>query len=166
MMRGRILPLSLAVGFFLALVFSGALLIPPLSAQAIMGQGAIGQSNQPLSGQDRDQPEDGVKTITIARAMDKVTARITELELPEDEPVEFGSLIITSRHCQSRPPEEQPETFAFLEIDEMIDDNRNRLFTGWMMASSPGLHALEHPVYDVWVMACKTLSPDNPSGSE
>lgn len=105
-------------------------------------------------------------TITIARALDKVTARITELELPQDQEVQFGSLLITARHCQSRPPEEPPETFAFLEIEEQHDQERRRLFTGWMLASSPGLHALEHPVYDVWVIACKTSEPISPSGME
>ncbi|MBB4210528.1 DUF2155 domain-containing protein [Rhodothalassium salexigens] len=105
------------------------------------------------------------ETVTIARALDKVTAEITELRLPEDRTVVFGSLAITARHCKSTPPTEAPETYAFLQIDEIVGDTvdrradepaSQRLFSGWMMASSPALNALEHPVYDVWVLDCET----------
>ncbi len=117
--------------------------------------------------EDQDNRETGLfsQTVTVARALDKVTARITELELPEGEEVRFGSLLITARHCESRPPEEPPETFAFLEIDDVYDDNRRRIFSGWMMASSPALNALEHPVYDVWVIACKIKEPSESAGN-
>ncbi len=104
------------------------------------------------------------RTVTIARALDKITARITELELPADEEVPFGSLVITARYCYSRPPEEPPETFAFLQIDEVRDGERARVFSGWMLASSPALHGLEHPVYDVWVIGCKAAAPESEHG--
>lgn len=106
-------------------------------------------------------------TITIIRALDKITARITEVELPEGMEIRFGALAIRARTCKSRPPEEQPETFAFLEIDDVKkDDERVRLFNGWMLASSPALNPLEHPVYDVWVISCKTVSADETSPKE
>ncbi|MCK5042365.1 MAG: DUF2155 domain-containing protein, partial [Sphingomonadales bacterium] len=96
-----------------------------------------------------------VHNITTVRALDKITAHITELELPQGEVVSFGTLRITARTCSSRPPEEEPETFAFLEIDDLQrDDELVRVFTGWMMASSPALNALEHSVYDIWVISC------------
>jgi len=101
-----------------------------------------------------DDPRD---TLTVVRALDKITARLTTLRLPEDEPIEFGTLVITARHCYSRPPEETPETFAFLQVEDVQDAERERIFSGWMMASSPALHALEHPVYDVWVIGCEPL---------
>lgn len=109
--------------------------------------------------------------VAVARALDKVTARSTELELPIGKPVRFGTLAITARACRSRPPEEPPETFAFLEIDDMPPDgpantSGKRVFTGWMMASSPALNALEHPVYDVWVLSCRTVAPDADEPSE
>lgn len=114
-------------------------------------------------------PVDDERThaVTVMRGLDKITAEITELELPAGEPVQFGSLSITARACWSRPPEEPPETYAFLEIDDTAkagDDKR--IFTGWMMASSPALNSLEHPIYDVWVINCKTAEPDASSGSE
>ena len=103
-------------------------------------------------------------TITLIRALDKITARITEVELPEGKEIRFGALAIRARTCKSRPPEEQPETFAYLEIDDVKrGDERVRLFNGWMLASSPALNPLEHPVYDVWVISCKTVSADETS---
>lgn len=125
-----------------------------LSASATSEAQRIGRRNF----DDVAAPTDTPATVTIARALDKVTARITELELPSDRPVIFGSLEITARHCYSRPPEETPESFAFLEVDELLDNERKRIFTGWMLASSPALHALEHPIYDVWIVGCRTVN--------
>lgn len=106
-------------------------------------------------------------TTTKVRALDKITARVIELDLPEDIEVRFGTLAIRARTCRSRPPEEPPETFAFLEIDDVkMNEERERIFSGWMMASSPALNALEHPVYDVWVIACKRSSAGASSARE
>lgn len=108
-----------------------------------------------------------LSTITRVRALDKITARVIELDLPQDTEVRFGTLAIRARTCRSRPPEEPPETFAFLEIDDVkTNQEYERIFAGWMMASSPALNALEHPVYDVWVIACRSSSPEASSASE
>lgn len=112
---------------------------------------------------DAARSEDATGRIAILRALDKVTARTVDLEVPVDEPVRFGTLIVTVRYCRTRPPEEPPETFAFLEIDEEPDSRAAvRLFTGWMIASSPALNPLEHPVYDVWVVGCRHPAPPEP----
>ena len=106
-------------------------------------------------------------TVTRVRALDKITARVTELDLPQDPEVRFGTLAIRARTCRSRPPEEPPETFAYLEIDDVkMNQDHEPVFAGWMMASSPALNALEHPVYDVWVIACSRSSADASSASE
>jgi hypothetical protein len=106
-------------------------------------------------------------SITHVRALDKITAAITELDLPADQAVRFGTLSITARSCRTRPPEEPPETFAFLEIDEVKRDGTStRIFSGWMMASSPALNALEHAVYDVWVMSCTIVEAGASAGNE
>lgn len=105
--------------------------------------------------------------VLVLRGLDKVTARIEEIEVPLNEPVAFGSLTITARYCRSRPPEEQPETFAFLEIDNQpANGEPERVFTGWMVASSPALNALEHPVYDVWVLSCRMRDGSEFTGTE
>ena len=107
------------------------------------------------------------QSVVVLQGLDKVTARISAFEAPIDEPVRFGSLEITARYCAKRPPEEPPETTAFLEIrDIKADEPPVKLFIGWMFASSPALSALEHAVYDVWVIDCKTSTPVIRSGSE
>ena len=96
------------------------------------------------------------------RALDKITARITEVELPVGDEKKFGTLIIKARYCRSRPPQETPESYAYLEIDDVtVGGERERIFDGWMLASSPAVSALEHPVYDVWVIGCKTVAPSD-----
>lgn len=97
--------------------------------------------------------------VAILQGLDKVTARISSIEAPIGTEVAFGTLRIVVRQCAKKPPEEPPETTAFLEIDEVPRGERPiRLFSGWMFASSPALSSLEHPVYDVWVTDCKTPS--------
>jgi hypothetical protein len=99
------------------------------------------------------------REIAVLQGLDKVTARISTFDAPVDEPVRFGSLEITARSCQKRPPEETPESAAFLEIrDIKPGEAPTVVFTGWMFASSPALNAIEHPVYDVWVVDCKNES--------
>lgn len=97
----------------------------------------------------------GERQLAVLQALDKVTARVSRLEAPLDRTIRFGTLDITVRACHRAPPEEPPESVAFLEIDESHAGlSAERLYTGWMFASSPGLAALEHPVYDIWVLAC------------
>ena len=98
--------------------------------------------------------------IVSLRALDKITARITEIELTLGEEAKFGTLTIRANYCRTRPPIQPPETFAFLEIDDLKRTGKQeRVFEGWMVASSPSLNALEHAVYDVWVINCKAISP-------
>jgi hypothetical protein len=104
--------------------------------------------------------------------LDKITGRIITFDVAIDETVQFGTLQITPRVCLTRPQTEAPLTEGFVEVDE-IDAGRpdavktaKRIFSGWMFAASPGLHGVEHPVYDVWLKDCKggtevTASPAN-----
>jgi hypothetical protein len=101
--------------------------------------------------------------VAVLQGLDKVTARIEVLELPLDQEVRFGSLLIRARACYETPPTEPPESAAFLEIDDVgadtgTDESRAAAFVGWMFASTPGISALEHPVYDVWVIDCREPS--------
>ncbi len=102
----------------------------------------------------------------MLQGLDKVTARISTIDAPIDERIRFGTLSIVVRHCRKTPPEEPPETTAFLEIDDIKRGEQPvRLFSGWMFASSPALSALEHPVYDVWVIGCNKRSTSDGSSS-
>ena len=91
--------------------------------------------------------------------IDKITGRIITFDVYIDETVQFGALQVTPRVCYSRPETEQPKTDSFVEVDEITLDRKiRRIFTGWMFAESPGLNAVEHAVYDVWLKACKQKS--------
>jgi len=105
--------------------------------------------------------------IAVFAALDKVTGRISHLEIPINQTVQFGALKVTPRVCYTRPPTEPPDTASFIEVDEIkLNGEVERIFTGWMFAESPGLHAVEHPVFDVWLTSCKTNEPVTPAGSE
>ena len=96
----------------------------------------------------------------VLRALDKVTATTEDYTVEIGNTLKYGSLEIVARHCEKRPPEEIPETYAFLQIFDARTDGKGedtekaKLFSGWMMASSPALSSLEHPVYDIWVLDC------------
>ena len=95
--------------------------------------------------------------IAVFAALNKITARISHLEIPLNSEVEFGALTIIPRACNTRPPTEPPSTTSFIEVQETkLDGSKRRLFTGWVFAENPGVHAVEHPVFDVWLTSCKT----------
>ena len=108
------------------------------------------------------------ETVAVLQGLDKTTARISKFEAPLDKSVRFGELVITVRACLKHPPEEEPESAAFLQIDELRQGERNavisrRVFSGWMFASSPALSALENSIYDVGVLDCRSESTAAPS---
>lgn len=118
--------------------------------------------------------------VAVFSGLDKTTARVTSFEAKVDEPAYFGSLEVLVRACDKKPPEEPPRTAAYVEIRQierpaepegeaaapMAPSSAAPVFQGWMYAESPGLNALEHPVYDIWVTDCKTSSGPASSGSE
>ena len=101
----------------------------------------------------------------VFSGLDKITGRIISFDVAINETVQFGALQVTPRVCYSRPPTETPNTDAFVEVDEVtLQGEIKRIFTGWMFAASPGLHAVEHPIYDVWITDCK--GGQNPNVAE
>jgi hypothetical protein len=106
-------------------------------------------------------------SVAIFAALDKVTAKISRLEVPLGQTAKFGALKVTPRACYSRTPTEPPKTTGFVEVDELLlDGKEKRIFSGWMLAESPGLNAVEHPVFDVWLTECiapqRAASPRQP----
>lgn len=94
--------------------------------------------------------------VAVFAALDKVTARIQKLAVPLGETAQFGALKVTPRSCFTRPPTEQPKTSTYVEVQEtQLDGAQKRLFAGWMFAENPGLNAVEHPVFDVWLTECQ-----------
>ena len=103
--------------------------------------------------------------------IDKITGRIISFDVYIDETVQFGALQVTPRVCYSSPETDEPKTDSFVEVDEITLDRKiRRIFTGWMFAESPGLNAVEHAVYDVWLKSCKQSSevppPESAEASE
>ncbi|MBM3530427.1 MAG: DUF2155 domain-containing protein [Alphaproteobacteria bacterium] len=129
------------------------------------------QQRQPLRGTQQaaipPQPQDDGTIVTpsanrignptaVFSGLDKITGRIITFDVAIDETVRFGALEVTPRACYTRPPTEAPYTDGFVEVDELtLQGELRRLFTGWMFAASPGLNAVEHPIYDVWLADCK-----------
>ncbi len=96
-------------------------------------------------------------SVAIFAALDKVTAKISRLEVPLNQTATFGALKVTPRVCYSRAPTEPPKTSSFVEVEELLlDGKQKRIFAGWMFADSPGLNAVEHPVFDVWLTECSS----------
>lgn len=95
------------------------------------------------------------RAIATLRGLDKITARTSTFTLRVGDTTAFGSLRVTLRACRENPPIEPPESAAFLEVVEAKPgEQAEPVFSGWMFASSPALSAMEHPVYDVWVISC------------
>jgi hypothetical protein len=94
--------------------------------------------------------------IAVLGGLDKITAHVSTFEVQVGKTVSFGALRITARACDKHPPEETPESAAFLEVVEArAGESPHTLFSGWMFASSPALSAMDNPIYDLWVLDCK-----------
>ena len=94
--------------------------------------------------------------IAIFSGLDKILGQTTTFEAKIGEEKKFGGLLVKADVCHSRPITEDPKTVAFVEVVEQgTNGGKKRIFSGWMFAESPGLNAVEHPLYDVWLVGCK-----------
>jgi hypothetical protein len=146
---------------------------PPAQRARVSPPPAGAQPANPPPPQPADtsvQPDDTVVTETptqkipngraVFSGLDKITGRIISFDAAIGETVQFGALQVTARACYTRPPTEATNTDAFVDVDEVtLKGEIKRIFTGWMFASSPGLHAVEHPIYDVWLTDCSAPVP-------
>jgi len=124
-----------------------------LSAALAMVAGGIAMAPMPSKAARIENP------VATFSGIDKITGRITSFDVYIGETVQFGALQVTPKVCYSRDDTEAQKITSFVEVDEITLDRKiRRIFTGWMFADSPGLNAVEHPVYDVWLTECKTKS--------
>jgi hypothetical protein len=143
----------------------GAASAPPRAPQQLPG--ALPSPGQPPA-QQASIPPPNTETVVeppphkianptaVFAGLDKITGRIISFDVAINETVRFGALEVTPRACYSRPPTEAPTTDGFVEVDELtLQGELKRIFSGWMFAASPGLNAVEHPIYDVWLTDCK-----------
>jgi hypothetical protein len=148
---------------------------PPPGATGVPRQ----QRQQPRTPAAAPPPSDDIITpsaqkitnpTAVFSGLDKITGRIISFDVAINETVQFGALQVTPRVCYTRPPTETQTTDSFLEVDEVtLQGEVRRIFTGWMFAASPGLHAVEHPIYDVWLVNCKggtTVVAETPEGTQ
>ncbi|TWB12951.1 hypothetical protein FBZ89_12252 [Nitrospirillum amazonense] len=158
----------------------------PPTSQPVTGPGAAGQSPQPAPAEGATAPAEGAASpvtplpplppqpavartfedmkIAVLGGLDKVTGRVSTVEIAVGQSGRFGQLTVAARACRKTTPIEEPESAAFLDIVEAKpDDPAAKVFTGWMFASSPALSAMEDPVYDVWVVDCKNPATKAPS---
>ena len=138
----------------------GQAAVPPPGQRLQTPRGAQppgGATPQPQDEIVTEMPSQKIANPTAVFAgLDKITGRIIAFEVGLNEKVQFGALQVTPRVCYTRPPTETANTDSFIEVDEVtLQGEVKRLFTGWMFAASPGLHAVEHPIYDVWLTDCK-----------
>ena len=111
-----------------------------------------------------------VNKKAVFQGLDKITGRIINFDADIGETVQFGALRVKTDACYTRPATEAANTDAFVEVDEItLQGEVKRIFSGWMFAASPGLHGVEHPIYDVWLSDCKnpeatlaTTAPEAP----
>lgn len=141
-------------------VIASALLVL-LASPALAQEGGVDMSPpKQYTVADAIADKDGVKRMVILRGLDKMTGMPANIYAPIGVPVRFATLTITARYCYSTPPSETPETTAFLQIEDHRPDKPARTaFSGWMLASSPSLNTMEHPLYDVSVISCMTNQP-------
>jgi hypothetical protein len=137
------------------------------SLQGLVGDGSAIAFAGLLAASTPAAAETMPEPVALLQGLDKITARVSKFEAPVDARVRFGTLSIRVRDCEKSPPEETPESAAFVEIDETRpgEDRARRVFSGWMFASSPALSALEHPVYDVNLLDCRAASGSRESAS-
>jgi hypothetical protein len=144
--------------------------LPGLPPGIRQPSGTPAASNPPAEGQPAAPPKGDVvvepppqriaNPTAVFAGLDKISGRIISFDVALNETVQFGALQVTPRVCYSRPPTETPNTDSFVEVDEVtLKGEIKRIFTGWMFAASPGLHAVEHPIYDVWLTECKGAQP-------
>ncbi|MEH2485008.1 DUF2155 domain-containing protein [Bradyrhizobium sp. AZCC 2230] len=135
-------------------------------------QGAVPQAPASLQPGDEVVTEPPAQKIVNKKAtfsgLDKITGRIINFDEDIGETVQFGALRVKTDACYTRPATEATNTDAFVEVDEItLQGEVKRIFSGWMYAASPGLHGVEHPIYDIWLTDCKepqqtiaTAAPD------
>jgi len=130
--------------------------LPPGAAPPAANNNAEGAEAQPAEDTVIEKPTEHIDNgRAVFSGLDKITGRTFSFDAAIGETVRFGALEVTPRACYTRPPTEATNTDAFVEVDEVtLKGEIKRIFTGWMYAASPGLHAVEHPIYDVWLTNC------------
>src|SRR6202047_815935 len=155
----------------------GVAVAPPGLPPGQRQQKGVPLSPATLQPGDEVVPEPPAQKIVNKKAsfsgLDKITGRIINFDEDIGETVQFGALRVKTDACYTRPATKAANTDAFVEVDEItLQGEVKRIFSGWMFAASPGLHGVEHPIYDIWLTDCKapdatvvSVQPDPPKAA-
>jgi len=128
---------------------------------ALAGASALGAlpRHEPPPKPPGPQKPSGPLTL-IMRGLDKITGRATTVLVPVGSSATYATFTVTAKYCYTTASVETPESVAFVQVeDHRPDQPMHRIFSGWMYASSPGLHGVEHPLYDIWLISCRAVAP-------
>lgn len=126
----------------------------------IIGLSALLAATSAVAGEEETNYNNIVGTEVVLRTLDKVTATTEDFAVKVGDHLEYGSLRVEVKHCEKKPPEDIPATWGFIQIFDKRTDGEGtdvegaKVFSGWMLAERPAISALEHPVYDVWLLEC------------
>ena len=141
--------------------------VKPAPAVSDEAADAGDESDRPEAKAPTPPPKRVRRNAAILQALDKVTAETLRFEADVNQPVRYKDLVFTVHACEdSASDEAQPAAYAHIEIDSQPKPPpgqpappARQLFKGWMISNAPGVHPFEHPVYDAWLIACKTAAP-------
>lgn len=125
---------------------------------------AIGLAGYSFAAEEKVESSNIVGSEVVLRTLDKVTATTEDFTVKVGDKLEYGSLRVEIKRCEKKPPEDIPATWAFVQIFDKRTDGEGsdvdgaKVFSGWMLAERPAISALEHPVYDVWLLDCRVSS--------
>jgi hypothetical protein len=94
----------------------------------------------------------------VVRWLDKVSGDLADIDLARGQSVVKGRLTIQLDEC--RYPYADPASNAYAHLTVIDSLSATPVFSGWMIASSPALSAMDHPRYDVWILRCDTVAAD------
>ena len=99
------------------------------------------------------------KTIVKLRALDKITARTSDIDIVLGKKRKFGYLEILAKKCKESVEKNNTGVVAYIQVKDLSEkrDNKVFVFNGWTFSSSPTLKTFDHPVYDLWVTGCENI---------
>ncbi len=92
----------------------------------------------------------------VFKLLDKTTNKVTQKDINVNSKVNWDTLSLEIFACYSTPPQDIPEDYVLIEVKDALNDKNESVYKGWMISSSPDVTPLEHPIYDLWLIDCRT----------
>lgn len=139
-------------------------LLSPSDSSLPSQEDSLGKNNNKNDEESRYKPLQRIKNKeAVFYGLDKISGQVYVFQVPMDDTYQFGSLQVTPKVCYTSAENEPSRTDAFVEVKATtLDQKIQEIFSGWMFSNSPGLNAVDHPVYDVWLKDCQTPIAEEP----